>query len=541
MAASPFSWYGGKFGKETIPFAQFGVDPDVFFTIYNEFNVPADQLKAFQQDKTSCAIGRKLTRPRLEDRRSHPLERRYLSLQSRFDRPRNLRRAERRNLRVCYFHWGYLDEGLKRDYQGKQAGNAGVIMVKCKTTADMTRVGKAIDDITRNSDRPTKTQSEEAFVAIFADMLGDLKTLIMLVGLAVGVALLCVSGVAMAMTIRERTTEVAVLKAIGFRKGLILRLVLAEAIIVTFCGGILGALGAKLFYDLVDVAPFTAGFLPFFYIPWPTTLFGLGVSIAIGLASGLLPAWRGQPVGGQRLEEGRLTPMVPFKYNIRNLRARRVTTLLTVLGVGMVVWSSCLLFGLVNGLRHTMNVSGEALDLIILRKGSTTEINSSFEEDTARLGQSRRPAHDEQGKPLCSAENVDIPMAERVNGSRANLIIRGVDPIAVNLRSNFTIVSGRMFEQGRRRGDREREPGASFQRGGARRRIEDRRARKLSRRRPLHRRRRRGRKRGLGRSQRRHPQHRPRRLRLLRPTSRQFLRRPRPLAEHDRQRCPLQA
>lgn len=142
--------------------------------------------------------------------------------------------------------------------------------------------------------------------------------------------------------------------------------------------------------------------------------------------------------------------MIPLKYNVRNLRARWVTTVLTVLGVGMVVWSSCLLFGLVDGLRHSLNVSGEPLDLIALRKGSTTEINSAFGDDTAReLANLDGLARDEQGKPLCSAEIVNIPIAERVDGSRANLIVRGVDPAGPKLRSSFRIVSGRMFEPGR--------------------------------------------------------------------------------------------
>ena len=64
VAATPFSWYGGKYGEETMPFAQFGVDPDTIFTIYDEFTVPPDQLKAFQEDRAGCVIGRKLAEDR---------------------------------------------------------------------------------------------------------------------------------------------------------------------------------------------------------------------------------------------------------------------------------------------------------------------------------------------------------------------------------------------------------------------------------------------------------------------------------------------
>src|SRR3954452_641807 len=96
----------------------------------------------------------------------------------------------------------------------------------------------------------------------------------------------------MAMSMRERTTEVAVLKAMGFGKRLVLFLVLAEAIIVAGVGGMLGAFGSKLFFDVVDVAKYSAGFLPFFYVPWNTALVGLGLSLLIGLASGVLPSFR---------------------------------------------------------------------------------------------------------------------------------------------------------------------------------------------------------------------------------------------------------
>src|SRR5262245_47394135 len=64
VAASPFCWYGGKYGEEKMPFAQFGVDADVFFTIYDELTIPPDQLKAFREDKAGCVIGSLLARDR---------------------------------------------------------------------------------------------------------------------------------------------------------------------------------------------------------------------------------------------------------------------------------------------------------------------------------------------------------------------------------------------------------------------------------------------------------------------------------------------
>ena len=142
----------------------------------------------------------------------------------------------------------------------------------------------------KNSEYPTRTQTEEAFGKMFGEMLGDLKNAIYWIGAAVVVSLIFVAGNAMAMAMRERTTEVAVLKAIGFNKWLVLVLVMSEAVLVAGIGGALGAFGCKALFDFVDITPYTAGFLPFFYIPWDITLEGVVVSLLIGLLSGVFPA-----------------------------------------------------------------------------------------------------------------------------------------------------------------------------------------------------------------------------------------------------------
>jgi putative ABC transport system permease protein len=96
----------------------------------------------------------------------------------------------------------------------------------------------------------------------------------------------------MAMSMRERTSEVAVLKAIGFNRRLILFMVLTEAVLVAGTGGVLGSLGSKALCDVVDLSKYSGGFLPFYYVPWNIAFFGLGVSLFVGLASGLFPALR---------------------------------------------------------------------------------------------------------------------------------------------------------------------------------------------------------------------------------------------------------
>ena len=142
--------------------------------------------------------------------------------------------------------------------------------------------------------------------------------------------------------------------------------------------------------------------------------------------------------------------MIPLKYNVRNLRMRWVNTLMTVVGTGMVVWSSCILFGLVEGLQYSLNVSGDPLDLIVLRKGSTNETNSGFAagkaDDVATL---KGIARDESGMPLVAKEMVNIPIAERNDRTRTNIIVRGVSPASPRLRPAFKTVQGRYLETGK--------------------------------------------------------------------------------------------
>ena len=292
IAATPFSWYGGKYGEETMPFAQFGVDADTIFAIYDELKISPDQLKAFREDKDGCVVGRKLAEDRgLKVGDPFPLRADTfpfdlnLTIRGIYDGPPN------RDRRMCMFHWEYLDEGLKKTSPA-QSGNAGIVVAKCRSGDLMTRLSRTIDGMYVNSDKPARTQTEEAFGKMFSEMMGDLNGMIRNIGLAVVFSLLCVAGNSMAMSLRERTTEVAVLKAIGFGKPLVVFLVLAEATLVAGLGGIVGTLGCKLLCDVVDVARFSGGFLPFFYIPWTTALQGMAVALLVGFGSGFIPAVR---------------------------------------------------------------------------------------------------------------------------------------------------------------------------------------------------------------------------------------------------------
>ncbi len=291
-AISPLSWFGGKYRDEAVTFAQFGCNPETIFTVYDELKLQSpDQAKAFRERLDGVVIGRKLAEDKgLKVGDPFPLKGDIypvnldLTVVGIFDGP------QKSDLRSCYFNWSYLRDTLEKATQSDRADNAGTVLMRLKSAEATTALSKAIDEEMRNSDTPTKTQTEEAFVAMFSEFIGDLQTYINWVGLAVAMALVMICGVSMAMTMRERTTEVAVLKAIGFPKGRVLFLVLAEAVIIAGLGGLIGAIGTKLLFDVFDISPYTGGFFPFFFVPWNTALLGLAGSLVIGLVSGLVPA-----------------------------------------------------------------------------------------------------------------------------------------------------------------------------------------------------------------------------------------------------------
>ncbi len=142
--------------------------------------------------------------------------------------------------------------------------------------------------------------------------------------------------------------------------------------------------------------------------------------------------------------------MIPIKYNIRNLRVRWVTTLMTVLGTGLVVWATVLTFGLTDGLEHALRIGGDKLDLIVLRKGSDNETSSGIDQETARkIANLPGIAADANGTPLCSIEFVTIlTKPRRNNGGTTNLIIRGLDVVGRELRPKFRITEGRDLKPG---------------------------------------------------------------------------------------------
>lgn len=291
QAAVPYAWYGGKYKDEPqMTFAQFATDPTSVFDVWTEFEIDPAQLNAWKANRQGCVADRRLAKqkgwevgeriPMTSEYNPFPLD---LELCGTFDAPQNTG--------SIWFHWEYLNEGLKQaELDGTD--NAGTIFAKAESASVIPAVVADIDNRFASSDNPTRTQTEQAFAQMFADMLGNIRAYIQVIGLAVVFSLSLVAANAMAMSMRERTTEIAVLKAIGFSRGRVLWIVLGEACSVALIGGVLGiGMGCLLIQSLHGLSPqfFPIGIIDMAGV-WLVYL--IVTAVGVGLVSGIVPAVR---------------------------------------------------------------------------------------------------------------------------------------------------------------------------------------------------------------------------------------------------------
>lgn len=278
------TWFGGVYQDEKNFFPQFAVDADTWFRSYPEFVVPPEQLKAFRADRQGCVVGRGLAKRfgwRIGDR--IPLRGTIWTGTWEF----NLRgiydgkRAED-DVNQFWFRYDYLEE--RRTFF---KGLVGWYVVRVANPDEATKIVEEIDARFADSPYETSTQTERAFAAGFVKQMGNIEFLILSIGGVVFFTLLLVTGNTMAIAVRERTGELAVLKTLGYSDRAVLALVLAESATFAGVGGGIGLALAKGFTMGGDP---THGMLGNFYLSSGTLAFGFALAIVVGLAAGLPPA-----------------------------------------------------------------------------------------------------------------------------------------------------------------------------------------------------------------------------------------------------------
>jgi putative ABC transport system permease protein len=290
-AATPFSWFGGIYRDDKIAFSQFAVDPQSVAEVYEDYHLPPEQLKAFQDDRTGCVVGPELAQNkgwRLGDKivlkgDIYPINL-ELTVRGIYDGPSTIDRN------ILWYHFEYFDESLKARREDT-AGNAGIVVLRATSNEAMNQLTENIERAFASSDAPVKALTENQFMQEFLSYIGNVQAFIRYTSIAIVVALLCVAGNTMAMALRERTREIALFKAIGFSQNTVLGIFLAESVAIGALGGVVGCLGAKLLLETITISKYIpqVGWL---YVPWATALWGIGLAAAIGLASGVIPAWR---------------------------------------------------------------------------------------------------------------------------------------------------------------------------------------------------------------------------------------------------------
>jgi putative ABC transport system permease protein len=287
------AWFGGIYQDPKNFFPNFSVSEN-FFELYPEFEVPPEQMKAWQADRGGAIVGAALAErngwkvgdiiplqatifPRNHGSNDWPL-----TLRAIFHVRDPKQRGQEGQL---MFHWKYFDES--NDYVKSRVG---WFIVKVADVNQASKVALAIDALSANSDHETKAQSESAFQQSFAKQFADIGLIVTAIMAAVFFTLLLLTGNTMSQAVRERIPELAVLKTIGFSNRSVLFLVLAEAILLIVLGGCIGLGIAAVLMPGVSAA--SGGMIQLPSVLPQTWLIGIGLMIAIGVAIGLLPALR---------------------------------------------------------------------------------------------------------------------------------------------------------------------------------------------------------------------------------------------------------
>jgi putative ABC transport system permease protein len=283
------TWFGGIYQDPKNFFMQCPVVPDEFLAMHPEMVLSDAEKEAWHATRTGAVVGRKTAD------RFHWKIGTKVPIQSpiwaqsdgnhvwQFDIVGIYDGREKAtDTTAMFFRYDYFDEA--RNYKGW----VGWYTIKIKDPKEAAQVAKRVDAEFENSPAETKTEPEGAFVQAWASQIGNIALITASILGAVFFTILLVTGNTMSQAVRERTGELGVLKAIGFTNRQVLAMVLAESCTIAMLGGVFGLALGKLMTSHGD----PTGMLPLFYFPTRDLCIGLGLSVALGLITGIFPAWR---------------------------------------------------------------------------------------------------------------------------------------------------------------------------------------------------------------------------------------------------------
>lgn len=281
------NWFGGIYKDPRNFFANFAVDAESYLRMYPEVSLPPDQRTAFLEDRTGCIVGDGLARRydfKVGDKITLMVG---IPIYGRQDYDFTVRGIYKStgaavDNQTMVFHWKYVDE------RSLVKGQAGWYVLKIANPDQATAIAQAVDQQFANSANETKTQTEQQFQASFIGMFGNMNLLLGSIALAVVITTLFVAANTMAMSVRERTTEIAVMRTLGFQSGTIFLLIAGEGLLMAIVGGIIG-IGLARWIVNPDFLQ-AGGFIPEIRVNNLNVLVGLLLSVLIGIVAGLIPA-----------------------------------------------------------------------------------------------------------------------------------------------------------------------------------------------------------------------------------------------------------
>lgn len=287
------NWFGGYYQDKKAQFAQFPVDPETYLEVFPELKLPAEQKEKWFRTRDSAIVGRDLVQLfgwKVGDR---------IPIHSEIWTNKNGSQVwdfeiagifdtddPRGSTALMLFHFDYFDEG-----RAFGQGGVGWYTLSIDDPSRAAEIANAIDTQFANSPNETKTSTEAAFAESFMKQFGNIALIVTLILTAVFFTILLVAGNTMAQSVRERLSELAVLKTLGFANGSVLGLVLAESILVMLIGGLIGL--ALSWFVLVGASRQMGTFLPGgLVLSAEAVLNGILFMILAGIAAGLFPALR---------------------------------------------------------------------------------------------------------------------------------------------------------------------------------------------------------------------------------------------------------
>lgn len=284
VGVSPFTWFGGKFrGEQGMSFAQFAIDPKALATVFDEAKMDPAGYKTFLEKKDSCVVGRVTA----EKYGLKPGDRVVLDSTV---YPGSL------SFIVAGIYNGTPDDRnmlFRQDYLDDSIGTPGLVgmwWLKVRSPEEMPRVLKTVDEMFANSSAEVRAESERAFQLGFISMWGNVKVLIASISTVVVFTLVLVTASTMSMAIRERFRELAILKALGFRRRELFAFILAESFGLAAAGALIGIGGAYCFYTFGDITKMTHGIFLTFEVTPRIVGFSALVAAVLGIVSAIAPS-----------------------------------------------------------------------------------------------------------------------------------------------------------------------------------------------------------------------------------------------------------